>query len=357
MTGLLELIGTIRICVTDPKKSYIVGASDAANKEFQDSFPEDFGPMPKELLAGGMELTEDMYERAGITKFTCENYNDILKVTGMPGCIFTDENGREVRNQVSALMHDYHTGKISKDEVMGKVRDICLDMRVYQSQCRHTTGYDKKDNLQILGQLYELFQKKNVNNAVAACYEKGDSLDVQNGGSGKNCIYYDADYYYASVEMREMLQEAIASVAEEWGADAPDFESLEKNTKYTLDGKMDFNSVWNWHAWNRSGGRMTDFDDTPHEGFTFFYQEKKYDAEEGLSPLERQKGIIRIAFHGMEWEMDVPFNNSLLFGEVKNIFNAGTLFQDYLGEGKGDAKLISFLKKFDVFTSAYGHNI
>ncbi len=38
MANLIDHIGAIHICVTDPKKSYIVGASDAANKEFQDSF-------------------------------------------------------------------------------------------------------------------------------------------------------------------------------------------------------------------------------------------------------------------------------------------------------------------------------
>ncbi|EOS26476.1 hypothetical protein C806_01212 [Lachnospiraceae bacterium 3-1] len=356
MAGWIDYIGTINICVADPKKSYVVGASDTENKKFQDSF-KDFGSMPKELLASGMELTEDIYQRAGITKFTCENYNDILTVKGMPGCIFADENGYEVMNQVSALMYDYHTGKISKEEVMGEIRDICLDMRVYQSQSRHTTGYDKKDNLQILEQLYELFQKNNVNKAVAACYEKGDQINSQNGGNGKDCVYYDADFYYASVEMRDMLQQVISSVAEEWETDIPDYDCLEKNTKYTLDGKMDFNSVWNWRAWNRYGSRMSDFDEIPPEGFTFFYQEKKYHAEEGLSPLEKQKGMIRITFGGMEWEIDVPFNNSLVFGEVRNIFNVGTLLQSYLGEERADAKLISFLKKFEVFTSAYGHNI
>ncbi|EOS44923.1 hypothetical protein V1226_17365 [Lachnospiraceae bacterium JLR.KK009] len=357
MANLIDHIGAIHICVTDPKKSYIVGASDAANKEFQDSFG-DFGPMPKEIRDKCTPEAHDVLVKAGMKRFVCENYNDILKVKGMPGCILADENGKEVTNQVTALMYEYHTGKISKEEVVGKVRDICLDMRVYQSQSRHTTGYDKKDNLQILGQLYELFQKKNVTNAVAACYEKGEELARQNGaGDRDDWLYYDADYYYAAEEMRGLIQQAISSVAGEWETDVPDFEELERNTLYTLDGKMDFNSVWNWRALNRYCGTISDFNEAPPEGFSFFFQEDKYQAQEGLSPLERQKGAIRIAFGNKIWEVDVPFNNSLVFGAVQEKFNAGELFRDYVGQGEADARLLSFLGKFHVFTSAYGHNM
>lgn len=357
MFDFTKMIGTMVVCVADPLKSYIVGASEGKNEEFQKGICTESlkAKFPKGSL---MELPSDCYERFIIDESLCGNYNDILNITGMPGSIFGDANGHEVRKQIVDQMYDYYLGKIPKNELLDKVKDICKDMRVYQAQSRHTSGCDKKDNLQILKELYELFQKQNVNNAAAVCFEKGENLALQNGGTRRdNWVYYDSDYYYESEEMREELRRVFSEMAQEWETDVPDFTYIEENTHYSLDGKMDFNSVWNWMAMNRYDCTISNYKEAPPKNFSFFYQETKHSKYDNLSPLERQKGIVQIIYGDRTWKLDVPFNNSLVLGNIKEKFNAKELLLDYFNQEKLDSELLSYLEKFDVFTRAYGQKM
>ena len=170
---MFESIGSMVVCVADPEKSYIVGASDAENEAFRSKIKNENLKLPE----GTIKLTEDCYEKSGISKLavTCENYNDFFKITGMPGSCLSDQNGKEVRNQVQEIMNNYYSGKMNKEEVVSKIKDVCKDMRVYQAQSRHTSGCNREDNLQILSEIYEVFQKANVKHLMKRVF--GRSTD------------------------------------------------------------------------------------------------------------------------------------------------------------------------------------
>lgn len=350
---MFESVGTMVVCVADPKKSYIVGASDEENETFRSKVKNEHLKLPERAV----KLTEDSYEKAGISKLTitCENYNDILKITGMPGSCLSDQNGIEVREQVQEIMNDYYSGKINKEEVMSKIKDVCKDMRVYQAQSRHTTGNNKEDNVQILSEIYEVFQKANVKHAAAACFKKGEELAQKNGGTERNnWVYYDSEYYYKSEEIKECLRKAVGELAEEWGADVPNYKEIEENTEYTLDGEMDFNSCWNWMAMQRGNCSLNGFEEVPPKDFSFFYQEIKYADNNGYPNLDGQKGVVQVTCQGKTCRVDVPFNNSLLYGDIKEIFNVKDLLLDNFNEKEFDSNFLSYLTKFDVFTRWYG---
>ena len=355
---MLDTIGWIVYCVADPKKSYIVGASDAANEAFRSGLPEKSQRLesvcPPHIFEEGYC---DSYKVTGIREIdaTCENYNDILKIKGMPASCMSDQNGREVLDQIQGIMKDYYAKNLDREALMSKVKDICKDMRVYQAQCRHTTGKNKEDNLQILREIYEAFQKTNVRQAVSACFDEGEKLAQANGGTERdNWVYYDADYYYESEQIRDCLREAIGEMAQQWETDVPDFDKIEENTAYTLDGKMDFNSCWDWAAMQRGNCSMKGYDEVPPKDFSFFYQESKYADPKNLSGLEGQKGVVEMMYQDKSWKADVPFNNSSVYGKIKEIFNAKNIFLSNYYENEFDSDLLSFLSKFDVFTRSYG---
>ncbi len=352
MIDLAKMIGTMVVCVKDPSKSYIVGASESENEEFRKGIRKERLRLPQ----GCTQASADCYEHFTVDESFSGNYSDIINIIGMPRSIFSDNNGHQVRKQIVGQMHDYFSGAIPMDKLQEKVKDICKDMRVYQAQSRHTTGCDKEDNLQILEELYELFQKENVSNAAAACFEKGEALALQNGGNRRtNWVYYDSDYYYESEEVREELRRVFSEIAREWETDVPDFTKLEENTRYSLNGNMDFNSVWNWKAMNRYNCLLSGNQEEPPKEFSFFYQETKYSDHEKLNPMEKQKGVMWIKYGDRTWEFDVPFNDSAVYGDIKNKFNGKELFLSYLDGG--EPELLNYLKKFDVFTRAYGQKI
>lgn len=346
------MIGAMVFSVSDPKKSHIVGASEEVNEKFRSK-----GNEHVKISEDARKLTEDSYEKHGISKtiITSENYNDIFKITGMPGSCLADRNGTQVYTRVQGIMDEYYSGNMSKEDVMSKIKDVCKDMRVYQAQIRHTTGTNKEDNLQILSEIYELFQKANVTHAAGACFDKGEDIAKQNGGTYRhNWVYYDSDYYYESEEIREGLRAAVSELVEEWETDVPDFTELEKNTSYTLDGKMDFNSCWNWIAMQVGDSSINGYDEAPPRDFSFFYQENKYKNMEGYSAQERQKGIVQVTYQGKIWRLDVPFNNSLIYGDIREVFNVKDLIVDDYNEKEFEPDLLAFLGKFNVFTCWYG---
>ena len=71
--------------------------------------------------------------------------------------------------------------------------------------------------------------------------------------------------------------------------------------------------------------------------------------------MEKQKGVMWIKYGDRTWEFDVPFNDSAVYGDIKNKFNGKELFLSYLDGG--EPELLNYLKKFDVFTRAYGQKI
>ena len=92
MIKLEDMVGTM---VFSSSGNYIVGASERENAEFQKKCQNKIN----------INL-QDCVELSCVKEFvlTSENYNDIMKVKGMPGSIFGDKFGYEMQKEIAGYM-------------------------------------------------------------------------------------------------------------------------------------------------------------------------------------------------------------------------------------------------------------
>lgn len=192
----------------------------------------------------------------------------------MPNHCFGDNYGIKLQKEIKSAVLAYCSGEMTDEQIKKYFMDACKDMRVYQAQCGNTSGMDAKDNRQIIGNVYEIFQKSNVDSMMYTCFQAGSDIADAFGGKEKyDWVYYDSKYYYESQHLRDLLQEASNEMEAEWNTDFIDFEKIETESKFTVDGGLDFNSVWNWKANSYWICSMSE-EWQPQEDFSFFYQEK-----------------------------------------------------------------------------------
>ncbi len=234
MINLKDMIGTL---VFSPSGNYIVGASERENAEFQKK-------CENKINLNLQDCVELSCVRESV--LTSENYNDIMKVKGMPGSIFGDKFGYEMQKEIAGYMQSYYAGEAGKEDIENYFNECCTSMRVYLSQTRRTTGTDEKDNAQIISQVYEMFAKENQRMANHANYQEGLKVNVGVSQTAGWC-YYNSDYYYQCEETHQFLKDITQKMAEKWSIPTIDTEDIEKKSKLTLDGGFDFNSGWNHH--------------------------------------------------------------------------------------------------------------
>ena len=340
--NLYDRIGTM---VFTPTDRYIIGASDSANEDFRKK---------------GENIIE--FHQRDTVEFSCirqmdlksENYENYMKTKKMPKGCFGDSFGYKMQESIADSVLAYCLGEMTEEQIQKALIDACKDMRVYQVQMGHTSGVNAKDNGQIVGDVYEIFQKYNVRFMAMECFEAGSDIAEANGGKDQhNWVYYDSKYYEESQHLRGLLQEASNELAAGWNADFIDFEKIEKESRFTLDGKMDFNSVWDYQAHQRNICTMSG-EWQPQEHFTFFYQANKNKDFSGEYTLDSQAGICIVGFGGREWTLEVPFNNSVVLGKTADHFNAKDLFVEK--SLYREPNLLRYLESFEVYTRFHGHN-
>lgn len=260
--------------------------------------------------------------------------------------MFGDKFGHNMQDSIYNCMTDFYAGKISESDVKGYLEVCCVSMRIYQTQQCHTSGYNETDNQQIVGQVYEVFAKMNARAALNANYEEGLAENQANGGGKNDWIYYNSDYYYQCEETKELLREAAGYVTDQWEIPAIDPEEIEKNTAYTLDGKLDFNSCWNWEYRNQVGrGSMEDESAVPPKDFKLFFKENSFP----------DNGTLWVSVDGNRKDADVPFSVShtgSLKGQIYRVYDL--LDEDFMSKGD-NKKYSSFLNGLTVFMGWYAH--
>lgn len=336
MINLKDMIGTL---VFSPTGNYIVGASEKQNEEFQRKCQNKIDIN----LGDSVELT-----CIKEIPLTSENYNDILKVKGMPGSVFGDSFGYKMQKDIANYMGSYYAGEVSKEDMKNYFYECCTSMRVYRAQTRQTTGTNEADNTQIISQIYEIFAKENQRMANHANYQEG--LTVNSGYGRDNqamdWCYYNSDYYYQCEETHEFLKGAAQEMAEQWNLSAIDTDEIEKNSKLTLDGGFDFNSGWNHHFRRQhSRSSMEDESIIPPEKFRIYFNENK----NGTG-----SGVLAIWAGENKKVADVPFQTKFdgLKGQIYNVADLVT-FAEW--ETNYYKEYNAFLKNFDVFTRWYGY--
>ena len=287
--------------------------------------------------------TWDSFEKArDIYEGVCGCYPNYQVVKGMPLSVFGDKFGHNMGDSIYNCMTDFYAGKISESDVKDYMEECCVSMRIYQTQQCHTSGYNETDNQSIVGQVYEVFAKMNARAALNANYNEGLAENQAYGGRTDDWVYYNSDYYYQCEETKELLREAAGYVTNQWEIPAIDSEEIEKNTVYTLDGKLDFNSCWNWEYRNQAGrGSMEDELETPPNDFKFFYKQNSFD------------GILWVSMNGERKDINVPFSISQtgsLKGQIYRVYDL--LDDDFKTEGD-NKKYSRFLSGLTVFMRQY----
>lgn len=273
-----------------------------------------------------------------------ENYTDGKKVSRMPGNIFQDGFGYEIREQIKKSVCAYYEKRETSGELESGFIQTCMLMRQIRTEMGQTTGMCAEDNLQIAGQVYEMYAKENQRMARRANYAKGCAVNGKWKGKEKNWCYYDAVYYYICEETGTIIYEATSRIARNWEIPMPDIEAVEKTSKIDLRKGNGFNRSWNALYPNQiSRVYMRDESRMPPPDFKLFYKE--------YNPYTR-KGILIAGGEGSIKKADVPFIY-FLGNPREQIYNASDLLR-FLPEETADfAAYNEYLENFSIFSRSY----
>ena len=278
-------------------------------------------------------------------------YSDSSILRGMPKSVFGDRFGWDMQDDISDCMQKFYEGKISAEEVEEYFRLCCTSMRIYRTQQHQTSGKNEDDNRQILNEVYDVFAKENMRAARIANYYEGEKINASYGGWSDDWVYYNADYYYKCEETRDKLRQIAEKVAAKWEVSSFDALEVEKNSKYTMDGGLDFNSGWNFSFRNQRGiGSIAKESVVPPKGFKMFYKESVPHAVKGGDVVSI--GALEIAIGKSSYKCEFGFK-TLRLGLKGHIYSIDELIKEHLSEKDNKPDFIEFLSNFSVFTRVY----
>ena len=323
------------------------------------NYNEDIGKTtkhtPSAFNADGADIAKKDTFIISSDNIVYENYNSIREKSALINAEhkLADELGKTNY----AVMKKYINGQIPIDDIWNTFKNSFEELFNFQVKNGIIEDTDRNKTEEILRK-YEAFVHDANIAAVNKCIETGNRIAAQYDPErmdNRDAVYYDADMYYECEDIKELLQDYTRNLLEEHGLDTDllndKFEKIEKNSHY-MD-EITFNGMWNNRAMNAMERcEMIDIKAVPPKGMTFFYKERMHSSiidKNGRITLDSQVGIILIGSKNHKnYSLKVPYNNSLVLGELKDIFNAGELIHDKL-----DEETVQFLKNFNVYTRAY----
>ena len=105
----------------------MIGGSEEANEEIRNKYLGSDFKLP-ESAKPYYDLCVDSKSISQL-ELTSENYNDIMKIKGMPASCLSGNYGEQVIKDMKDMMHSYYSGEISADDVQQKIKNICVQMK------------------------------------------------------------------------------------------------------------------------------------------------------------------------------------------------------------------------------------
>ncbi len=299
-----------------------------------------------------------------------DNYEEVRKMlkSQNSGKIAPLEN--RMFYETYEVMKDYYAGKLDRDEVKDIFKEYFYHYMGKDTSLAGTEGdggaqkavmytnYKTQMATRYLAGLYEHFSRANTRNACAQNSEEGKALMEDHGMSWNGTCYYNADWYYACEEMQELFRQTADELADEYGADHVDFKYVEENTRFTLDGGITYNGVWDAVKWQIShagpvNGRFQDQNMAPPRGFVYCSSDYAWNGKGDLEGVKeaiknRRKGYSSQTLLLAAGYFTQP-GRSLLF-DAKNY---SSLSEWREGDLESDA--FSFLKNFDIHWQVKGN--
>lgn len=259
------------------------------------------------------------------SKMSALSKNTTLTST-MPNHCFGLEEGdntnQKILEDARTCLNNYYLGKSTLDDIKQGFKETFEEIKQHNVNKFRTNGYNIADNTQILLDTYEKFKDLTVQSARGVCLEEGAKIANQYGGSqDQDWVYYDADYYYESEDLKSKLKDWASEVSVDNGLGNVDLSSRAKSRM--LNNMDDFNSSWAYDSKNNINRcEMIDSTIEPPKGFTFFYKEKKY-SQNDFKNGTRYCISARNPYAGknetstVSWYITVPKGDSLLKSNSK----------------------------------------
>lgn len=189
------------------------------------------------------------------------------------------------------ILRKYYDGGVEKFYVERAFYRFC---REYIRKGEERSAFYVYD---VLSEVYEYFARANTRNAVRKNNEEGRTLVEESGISWTGCSYYNADYYDRWLDMRQMFRRICGELAEEYDMDVPDFEEIEAETRFRMEGGLSFHGAWSFEQRKNNYPPeefgMRELSASPPQGFLYFYRdyfnEGQYPVFEGLQEGLRQR--------------------------------------------------------------------
>lgn len=309
--------------------------------ELKNEFQEKVNQIDLEKLT--TKKSYDSFEKGGnINDIIYELYPQFQVTKEMPKSVFGDQFGYDMQKEIQNCMFDFYEGKINQSEVEEFLEECYTSMREYRTKQRQTSGNEAMDKQQILSQIYEIFAKENVRAAIHLNGKEERAINDTYGGRKDDAVYYNSDYHYLCEERKEKLQKVIENLTNKYDIPVIDTEEVEKNSGFTVDGKFDFNSMWNFTYRNQVGrSSMEDESMIPPKNFKFFYKENSV----------QNQGSLWISLNGKETSRQIPFSIDQNGSMKGQIFYLNDFLDDSMQTGNSSKEQnMGFLKNIAIFT-------
>ena len=289
-----------------------------------------------------------------------DNYEEVRNMLKAQGSSKASDLGNQMFYETYDVMKDYYSGKLSRDEVKDIFKEYFYHYMgtslAARKECgtegvQQTGSYMKQFATGRLAGLYEYFSRANTRLAYDQNRQEGKALMERHGMSWSGTCYYNADWYYACEEMQAMFRETADELADEYGAEHVDFQYVEQHTRFTLDGGITYNGVWEAAKWqmNWTGpvqGGFLDRNMAPPEGFVYcstgYYWDGNGDLEGIRDEIKSRKKEYSSMMLIWEAARDVKAGGSLLL-DPEN-YNGSSIWE----ENDRYQSAVSFLKNFNI---------
>ena len=262
--------------------------------------------------------TMDVFERSGCEKVTYPQYTKFAVI---------NSSVASEREEMREVMEGYYNGELSKDEIKGFFMEYCSVM------------YARNEESVL--NVYEDFLDANYSAAVKKCFAQGKDIAAKEGVSTDNMVYYDADYYYQSEEIHDLLKEAAAEYGAKYGMEIDATKRDDCFKRDYLTGTPNFNDKWNFMATNMmSSGRLMDQNAAPPKDFSFFYKQG--------TDVGTKNSLLIIG--GKDWseKVDVPFKMPVGGKNTERYFYLSDLYKVYKEKEESYEEYNKFLNKLIV---------
>lgn len=273
-----------------------------------------------------------------------------------PGALCSTGDATNLSRQITDVLELYHRGYAGTAEVERTMSRIVADVRSTYTEM----GFDPDEFTgKLIEDVYDVARLGNTRGASSASWYEGRPIAQAHNGHDRNTkdwVYYNADHYYASEEMKGTLQDIARNIGAKYGVT-----DLDLATDYPDgDVRKGIYSSYNTAISDRMRndcriGSFLDETMAPPKGLKFFYMDK-----EGGDPfVARLPGPKNDPYAAFDSFLSVSYEDWSFTGRVPVRMDA-TQFPisvnmfDTVSRGTGGKvpqAIRDFLKNVDFFTT------